>query len=163
MYIYLFNILSRILLVTKYYHRIILLSICLHTRHTVLINRNFLSGLYLPFILYFHFYISRYLISHHAIVHDLGRLHPWSWTLFLFAYISIGCFTAIRSSLIDLLNIAFLHQFINCSLHSRHTTLIIPCNCFVRLVTILIFTLTVAQVSVDTLRPERHIIVEDHF
>lgn len=70
----------------------------------------------------------------------------------LFTDISVGGLTSIRPALIDLLNITFLYKLVYRTLYGRYTTFVVDRYSFVRGITAFIFALSVAKISVNTLR-----------
>ena len=82
--------------------------------------------------------------------------------IFSFTDINIGGLTAVWPPSVYFLNVTSLYKLIDGSLDSRHTAFRIFSYPFVRRIAVFVLTLSVAQVSVDTLRGKRQVISEDH-
>lgn len=94
------------------------------------------------------------MIGHHERYHSprFGQTPPITVDYILFADINIGGLSAIRPPSIYLLNVSRFDQFCDRSLDRGDAALGICCNRLMGRITVLVLTLPVAQVSVDTLR-----------
>ena len=85
-----------------------------------------------------------------------------NYGIFSFADIDIRGLAAIRPPSIYFLDVPSLYELIDSSLDSRHTASRVFSYPFVGRIAVFVLTLPVAQVSVDTLRCEGQVILEDH-
>lgn len=106
-----------------------------------------------------------FLIGHHERYHSprFGQTSPITVDYILFADVNIGGLSAIRPPSIYLLNISGFDQLRDRSLDCGYAALGICCDHLVGRIAVLVLSLPVAQVSVDTLRCKRQVISEDQF